>query len=223
MLSPNRSQELVQPITQAADGGGDGGGALVKVVNGYEEKLRRERILFAIFLGLYAVVLLVGTTVAVLHPAGQNDGDESHDLPALVDEKHGSAFIVDHDSAPPRSPPYTPYANDSTAVPPTPVGSLPHHLATPVRLDDTTLETSATPMVTFARMHGDWHEEQRRRFEEQQEQERERGQEDEAWEDYLQSPVRSEGFAEQQQQQQRSGPPRRTLLLPKTVGFEGTV
>lgn len=209
MLSANRSQELVQPIQEAANGqpqqgGGSRGGVLAKVIDGYEKKLKKERLLFALFLALYGIVLLVGTAVALLHPAGQRRQapNISYTLDKDENEPSGDISIQQGASLPP-SPCYPHSSVDATRR---------HN--DPNFLGDTRLETSTTPMTTFARLHGTWQEEQRRRFEEQQE--RERDEQDAAWEAHLQSPVIGV-----EDGQSANGPPRRSLMLARLVSRQG--
>ncbi|KAH9485549.1 Plasma membrane fusion protein PRM1 [Psilocybe cubensis] len=73
VLSPDSVNEAAQPIAAAAIGGGtdadgnDDGGLLIRLVNSYAASLRKERVMFAIFMGLWGIVILMGLSVVLWH------------------------------------------------------------------------------------------------------------------------------------------------------------
>ncbi|KAI0027881.1 hypothetical protein K488DRAFT_90359 [Vararia minispora EC-137] len=75
ILSPDHVDEVAQPIARAAIGGGDGssGSGLVgRLINTYADSLRKERIMFAIFLGLWIFVVLMGLAIIFWHSYGRD-------------------------------------------------------------------------------------------------------------------------------------------------------
>ncbi|KAF9050020.1 hypothetical protein BJ165DRAFT_1455879 [Panaeolus papilionaceus] len=75
ILSPESVKEATQPIALAASGGNDsdgkGEGLIPKLVRSYTERLKSERIMFAIFLGIWGVVVLMGLSVVFWHSFGK--------------------------------------------------------------------------------------------------------------------------------------------------------
>ncbi|KAF9452753.1 hypothetical protein P691DRAFT_803477 [Macrolepiota fuliginosa MF-IS2] len=73
MLSPSSVNEAVQPIAAAAIGGGnnDSEGLIGRLVNSYAASLKKERVMFGIFLGLWGVVVLMGTAILLWHSCGR--------------------------------------------------------------------------------------------------------------------------------------------------------
>ncbi|KAJ6521935.1 hypothetical protein DFH09DRAFT_1286992 [Mycena vulgaris] len=72
VLSPASVDEATRPIAAAAVGeNGDGGGLVGKLVNTYAASLRKERLMFAIFMGLWGVVVLMGLSVILWHSYGR--------------------------------------------------------------------------------------------------------------------------------------------------------
>ena len=69
VLSPDDVNEAVKPIATAAIGGGDGNdqGVVGKLVNAYVASLYKERIMFAIFMGLWGLVVLMALAVIFWH------------------------------------------------------------------------------------------------------------------------------------------------------------
>lgn len=73
VLSPSDVNEAVKPIATAAIGGGDGNsqGVIGKLVNAYVSSLKKERIMFAIFMGLWGFVVLMALAVIFWHSYGR--------------------------------------------------------------------------------------------------------------------------------------------------------
>ncbi|KAG8900076.1 plasma membrane fusion protein prm1 [Tulasnella sp. 403] len=75
MLSDDSVQRATQPIAAAAVGGdsGDGNsqGLVGKLVNRYVESLKKERLMFLIFLGLWGIVVLMALAIIFWHSYGR--------------------------------------------------------------------------------------------------------------------------------------------------------
>ncbi|KAJ7497694.1 hypothetical protein FB451DRAFT_1550504 [Mycena latifolia] len=72
VLSPASVDEATQPIAAAAVGDQNGDGGLIgKLVNSYAASLRKERLMFGIFMGLWGVVVLMGIAVLLWHSYGR--------------------------------------------------------------------------------------------------------------------------------------------------------
>ncbi|KAH6913878.1 plasma membrane fusion protein PRM1 [Coprinopsis sp. MPI-PUGE-AT-0042] len=72
MLSPESVDEAAAPIASAAMGGGtdDSEGLVGRIVNSYANSLKKERVTFAIFLGIWGIVVLMGLFVLFWHSVG---------------------------------------------------------------------------------------------------------------------------------------------------------
>ncbi|KAF9567948.1 hypothetical protein CPC08DRAFT_702777 [Agrocybe pediades] len=75
VLSPESVNEATQPIAQAAIGGGagdeNGGGLIGRLISSYAASLRKERIMFAIFMGLWGFVILMAIAFIVWDAVGR--------------------------------------------------------------------------------------------------------------------------------------------------------
>ncbi|KAJ6629529.1 hypothetical protein B0H10DRAFT_1368785 [Mycena sp. CBHHK59/15] len=73
VLSPASVNEATQPIAAAAvgDQNGDGGGLIGKLVDSYAASLRKERLMFGIFMALWGFVVLMGLSVILWHSYGR--------------------------------------------------------------------------------------------------------------------------------------------------------
>ncbi|KZP22041.1 hypothetical protein FIBSPDRAFT_859893, partial [Athelia psychrophila] len=76
VLSPASVNEVTQPIATAAIGGGNNStnpneGLVGRLVNTYVQSLKSERIMFAIFMGLWGIVVLMALAIIWWHSYGQ--------------------------------------------------------------------------------------------------------------------------------------------------------
>ncbi|KAH7920153.1 hypothetical protein BV22DRAFT_1199109 [Leucogyrophana mollusca] len=73
VLSPTDVNEITQPIATAAIGGGqdNSSGLIGRLVATYVDSLYQERLMFAIFMGLWAFVVLMGLTIVFYHSYGK--------------------------------------------------------------------------------------------------------------------------------------------------------
>ena len=73
ILSPASVDEATKPIAVAAlgDGSGDDQGLIGRLVNTYAESLKKERLMFGIFMGLWGFVVLMGLAVVLWHSYGK--------------------------------------------------------------------------------------------------------------------------------------------------------
>ncbi|KAJ7646929.1 plasma membrane fusion protein PRM1 [Roridomyces roridus] len=73
VLSPASVNEATQPIAAAVVGDNDDGsdGVVGRLVNSYEATLKKERLMFAIFMGIWFVVVLMGVSVILWHSYGR--------------------------------------------------------------------------------------------------------------------------------------------------------
>lgn len=74
VLSPADVDEATQPIATAAIGGGNGNnqGVVGKLVNTYVESLKKERVMFSVFMGLWGLVVLMALAVIFWHSYGRD-------------------------------------------------------------------------------------------------------------------------------------------------------
>ena len=73
ILSPESVDEATRPIAVAAIGGGPGnnGGLLDRIIQSYAASLKKERVMFGIFMALWAVVFVMGLFVVLWHSYGK--------------------------------------------------------------------------------------------------------------------------------------------------------
>ena len=73
VLSPKSVNEATAPIAAAAVGGGsnDNQGLLGRLVAKYEKSLKKERVMFAIFMGLWGIVVFMAICVILWHSYGK--------------------------------------------------------------------------------------------------------------------------------------------------------
>lgn len=73
MISQANVNEVSTPISQAAVGDGtDGNGGLVaKIVNSYVASLKKERVMFGVFIGLWGLIVLIATGIILWHSYGR--------------------------------------------------------------------------------------------------------------------------------------------------------
>lgn len=73
VLSPESVNEVAQPIAAAAIGGGSGDseGLIGRLVDSYAASLRKERVMFAVFMALWGLVVLMGIGIVLWHAFGR--------------------------------------------------------------------------------------------------------------------------------------------------------
>ncbi|ETW83308.1 hypothetical protein HETIRDRAFT_474453, partial [Heterobasidion irregulare TC 32-1] len=73
VLSPDQINEASQPIAAAAIGGGDGNseGLVGRLINTYVQSLKKERVMFAVFLALWGFVVVMGLCIILWHSYGK--------------------------------------------------------------------------------------------------------------------------------------------------------
>ena len=73
VISPESVNEVTTPIATAAIGGGSNGkeGLIEKIVNSYAASLRKERLMFGIFIGLWLLVVLMALCILFWHSYGK--------------------------------------------------------------------------------------------------------------------------------------------------------
>ncbi|KAJ6485856.1 hypothetical protein C8R45DRAFT_1098609 [Mycena sanguinolenta] len=116
VLSPQSVNEATQPIAAAAVGDQNGDGGLVgKLVNSYAASLRKERLMFGIFMALWGVVVLMGLSVILWHSYGRQFVErrrrrkwekEQRSLP--IAEEKGFGFGPNVTNTPSDLPTFTP-------------------------------------------------------------------------------------------------------------------
>ncbi|KAK7692485.1 hypothetical protein QCA50_004110 [Cerrena zonata] len=74
VLSPADVDEVTRPVALAAIGGGEGNndGLVGRLVNAYVSSLKKERIMFAIFMGLWGFVVLIAFGIIFWHAYGRD-------------------------------------------------------------------------------------------------------------------------------------------------------
>jgi len=73
LLSPDHVNEITTPISQAAVGGGadNSEGLVGRLVNRYISALKKERIMFGIFMGIWGLVVLIAIGIILWHSYGK--------------------------------------------------------------------------------------------------------------------------------------------------------
>lgn len=73
VMSPESVNEATGPIAAAAIGGGEGNqeGLIPRLVNSYADSLRKERVMFAIFIAIWGFVVLMALCVVFWHSYGK--------------------------------------------------------------------------------------------------------------------------------------------------------
>ncbi|EGN99932.1 hypothetical protein SERLA73DRAFT_160028 [Serpula lacrymans var. lacrymans S7.3] len=109
VLSPSDVNDLTQPIATAAIGGGQNNsqGLIGRLVATYVDSLLLERIMFAIFIGLWGIVVLMGLSVVFWHSYGK-DWVESYKKRRWQKEQRdglGGFVVPFRDAQPANAPP----------------------------------------------------------------------------------------------------------------------
>jgi hypothetical protein len=101
VLSPQSVDEISKPVALAAIGdggeggeGGSGGGLVGKIINAYANSLRKERVMFAIFLGLWSFVVLMALCIIAWHSYGVPMMQERRRRKWQRENEAGPNFIV---------------------------------------------------------------------------------------------------------------------------------
>ena len=73
VISPDEVNAATQPIANAAVGSNDspGGGLVGRLIDTYVQSLKKERFMFAVFLGLWGVVVLMALAIIFWHSYGR--------------------------------------------------------------------------------------------------------------------------------------------------------
>jgi hypothetical protein len=77
VISPDEVNAATQPIAAAAVGNNNdpGGGLVGRLINTYVQSLKKERVMFAIFLLLWFVVVIMALVIILWHSYGRRIGD----------------------------------------------------------------------------------------------------------------------------------------------------
>ena len=73
VLSPSSVNEVTQPIARAAVGSGNNGtdtGIVGKLIDTYEKSLKKERVMFGVFMGIWGVVVLLAICILLWNTYG---------------------------------------------------------------------------------------------------------------------------------------------------------
>jgi hypothetical protein len=95
-VSPDEVNAVTKPIAAAAVGNGDSsdGGLVGRLIDTYVQSLKKERIMFAIFLLLWAVVVLMGLSIIFWHSYGRGILDSRRKRKFQRDQRAGIDRIV---------------------------------------------------------------------------------------------------------------------------------
>jgi hypothetical protein len=96
VLSPDEVNSATQPIAAAAIGGGDdpNDGLVGRLINTYVQSLKKERVMFAIFLLLWAVVVIMGLAIVFWHSYGRRFLDSRRKQKFQRDQRTGLGGVV---------------------------------------------------------------------------------------------------------------------------------
>lgn len=88
MLSPDAMEELASPVAAAAVGApnGDDSGALGQLIDHFENALAAERVMYAILLGVYGALVLIGLAIVAWHSGLKERCDRWRASPATREE-----------------------------------------------------------------------------------------------------------------------------------------
>jgi hypothetical protein len=91
VMSPDEVNSATQPIAAAAVGGDDdpGGGLVGRLINTYVQSLKKERVMFAIFLLLWAVVVIMALVIIFWHSYGRRFLDSRRKQKSQRDQANG--------------------------------------------------------------------------------------------------------------------------------------
>ncbi len=96
VISPDEVNAATQPIADAAVGNNDGpsGGLVGRLINTYVQSLKKERIMFAIFLLLWLVVVIMGLAIIFWHSYGRRFLDSRRQRKFQRDQRTGIDRVV---------------------------------------------------------------------------------------------------------------------------------
>lgn len=96
VLSPDEVNAATQPIAAAAVGNGDdpNGGLVGRLINTYVQSLKKERVMFAIFLLLWAVVVIMALVIIFWNSYGRRIRDSRRKQAFQRDQRTGLGGIV---------------------------------------------------------------------------------------------------------------------------------
>ena len=96
VLSPDEVNTATKPIAAAAVGGDDDpdGGLIGRLINTYVQSLKKERIMFAIFLLLWAVVVVMGLAIIFWHSYGRRFFDSRRKQKFQREQRAGFDRVV---------------------------------------------------------------------------------------------------------------------------------
>ena len=96
VISPNEVNSATKPIAAAAIGNGDdpNGGLVGRLINTYVQSLKKERIMFAIFLLLWFVVVIMGLAIVFWHSYGRRFLDSRRQRKFQRDQRTGFDGVV---------------------------------------------------------------------------------------------------------------------------------
>jgi hypothetical protein len=96
VLSPDEVNAATRPIAVAAVGSSDdsNGGLVGRLIDTYVQSLKKERIMFAVFLGLWAVVVLMGLAIIFWHSYGRRILGSWHKRKFQRDQRTGLDTVV---------------------------------------------------------------------------------------------------------------------------------
>lgn len=96
VISPQEVNAATQPIANAAVGGNDSpdGGLVGRLINTYIESLKKERVMFAIFLAIWAVVVFMALVIIFWHSYGRRKLDSRRGQKSRSNQRTGLGGTV---------------------------------------------------------------------------------------------------------------------------------
>lgn len=143
VISPDEVNAATQPIAAAAIGNNDSpdGGLIGRLIDTYVRSLKKERIMFAIFLGLWGVVVLMALAIIFWHSYGRQFLESRRKRKFQRDQRTGFNNIV----IPFREEKIT---DDGTTSPKMPLTPIPIRRVEPKDLESFHPLSTLTPAAT---------------------------------------------------------------------------